>query len=157
MSLLQELHSAHTARVERLSRGRPSQRVVEVECDQKAEPAPIVHEPVFGGAPALSSGTPADSAVTVSRVMREVAVEFDVCMADLAGHKRTRRYVTPRHIAMYLVRRLTGLSLPMIGRRMGGYDHTSVIHGVRHGERLAANVEHAVKVRAVISRLEARA
>jgi chromosomal replication initiator protein len=60
-----------------------------------------------------------------------VAKFFDVKMSDMKGPRRTKQIVMPRQIAMYLARKHTGLSLPEIGRRFGGRDHTTVIHAVK--------------------------
>ena len=57
-------------------------------------------------------------------------------MSDLIGPKRVRSYARPRQVAMYLAKSLTARSLPEIGRRFGGRDHTTVIHGVRRIEEL---------------------
>jgi chromosomal replication initiator protein len=54
----------------------------------------------------------------------------------MIGPKRIRSYARPRQIAMYLSKQLTTRSLPEIGRRFGGRDHTTVIHGVRRIEDL---------------------
>ena len=59
-----------------------------------------------------------------------LVVDEDVSMADLKGDKRSRNIVYPRHIAMYLCHELTDSSLPRIGERFGGRDHTTVIHAI---------------------------
>ena len=64
-----------------------------------------------------------------------VAKFFNVKVAEMKGPRRTRQIVTPRQIAMFLARKHTGLSLPEIGKRFGGRDHTTVIHAVRKIER----------------------
>jgi chromosomal replication initiator protein len=53
--------------------------------------------------------------------------------------RRTANVVRPRQVAMYLAKILTLRSLPEIGRRFGGRDHTTVLHAVRKIEALAAN------------------
>ena len=69
---------------------------------------------------------------------------FNVSKADLLSSRRTRTIVRPRQIAMYLAKMLTPRSLPEIGRRFGGRDHTTVLHAVRkiedlmRGDRLLA-------------------
>jgi chromosomal replication initiator protein len=57
-------------------------------------------------------------------------------MSDIIGPKRLRSYARPRQVAMYLCKQLTSRSLPEIGRRFGGRDHTTVMHGVRRIEEL---------------------
>ena len=54
----------------------------------------------------------------------------------MIGPKRVRTFARPRQIAMYLAKQLTSRSLPEIGRRFGGRDHTTVMHGVRKIEEL---------------------
>jgi chromosomal replication initiator protein len=49
----------------------------------------------------------------------------------MIGPKRVRNYARPRKMAMYLAKNMTNRSLPEIGRRFGGRDHTTVMHGVR--------------------------
>lgn len=70
------------------------------------------------------------SGVQVSDIQRAAADFFGVTYADLVGPERARRIVLPRHIAMYLARELTEHSLPAIGSRFGGRDHSTVLHGI---------------------------
>jgi chromosomal replication initiator protein len=60
-----------------------------------------------------------------------VAAHYDVEPAEILAHRRTAGVVIPRQVAMYLAKTLTGRSLPDIGRRFGGRDHTTILHGVR--------------------------
>jgi chromosomal replication initiator protein len=60
-----------------------------------------------------------------------------VSRADLLSSRRTANVVRPRQVAMYLAKVLTLRSLPEIGRRFGGRDHTTVLHAVRKIENLA--------------------
>ncbi len=54
----------------------------------------------------------------------------------MIGPKRVRSYARPRQIAMWLCKQMTSRSLPEIGRRFGGRDHTTVMHGVKRVEEL---------------------
>lgn len=74
--------------------------------------------------------------ITVEEIQRKVAEHYNIRMSDLIGPKRVRSYARPRQVAMYLAKSLTARSLPEIGRRFGGRDHTTVIHGVRRIEEL---------------------
>jgi chromosomal replication initiator protein len=74
--------------------------------------------------------------ITVEEIQRKVAEHYNIRMSDLIGPKRVRTYARPRQVAMYLAKQLTSRSLPEIGRRFGGRDHTTVIHGVRRVEEL---------------------
>jgi chromosomal replication initiator protein len=74
--------------------------------------------------------------VRIEDIQRVVARHFNVSKADLLSSRRTRTIVRPRQIAMYLAKVLTPRSLPEIGRRFGGRDHTTVLHAVRKIEGL---------------------
>ncbi|HET7717894.1 MAG TPA: chromosomal replication initiator protein DnaA, partial [Bauldia sp.] len=74
--------------------------------------------------------------VRIEDIQRVVARHFNVSKADLLSSRRTRTIVRPRQIAMYLAKVLTPRSLPEIGRRFGGRDHTTVLHAVRKIEEL---------------------
>ncbi len=65
--------------------------------------------------------------------------KYNVSRADLLSSRRTANVVRPRQVAMYLAKVLTLRSLPEIGRRFGGRDHTTVLHAVRKIENLAGN------------------
>lgn len=69
--------------------------------------------------------------VRIEDIQRVVARHYNVSKADLLSARRTRTIVRPRQIAMYLAKVLTPRSLPEIGRRFGGRDHTTVLHAVR--------------------------
>ncbi|WP_050930156.1 chromosomal replication initiator protein DnaA [Aestuariivita boseongensis] len=74
--------------------------------------------------------------ITVEEIQRQVADYYNIRMSDIIGPKRLRTYARPRQVAMYLAKQLTSRSLPEIGRRFGGRDHTTVMHGVRRIEEL---------------------
>ncbi len=74
--------------------------------------------------------------ITVEEIQRKVSEHFNIRLSDMIGPKRLRSYARPRQIAMYLCKQLTTRSLPEIGRRFGGRDHTTVMHGVRRIEEL---------------------
>lgn len=69
--------------------------------------------------------------VRVEDIQRIVARHFNVPRSDLLSNRRTRTIVRPRQVAMYLAKTMTPRSLPEIGRRFGGRDHTTVLHAVR--------------------------
>lgn len=74
--------------------------------------------------------------VRVEDIIRFVAKHYNISRTDLLSHRRTRHISRPRQIAMYLAKVLTMKSLPEIGRRFGGRDHTTVLHAVRKVEGL---------------------
>jgi chromosomal replication initiator protein len=79
-----------------------------------------------------------DRKITVEEIQRKVSDHYNIRLSDLVGPKRLRSYARPRQIAMYLAKTLTNRSLPEIGRRFGGRDHTTVMHGVKRIEELRA-------------------
>ena len=74
--------------------------------------------------------------VRIEDIQKVVARQFNVARNDLLSNRRTRQIVRPRQIAMYLSKTMTPRSLPEIGRRFGGRDHTTVLHAVRKVEEL---------------------
>ncbi len=80
-----------------------------------------------------------DRKVSIEEIQRKVAEHYNVRLSDLIGPKRVRTVARPRQIAMYLSKHLTSRSLPEIGRRFGGRDHTTIMHGVRKVEELKAD------------------
>ena len=79
-----------------------------------------------------------DRKVTIEEIQRRVAEHYNVRLSDLIGPKRMRTIARPRQIAMYLSKHMTPRSLPEIGRRFGGRDHTTIMHGVRKVEEMMA-------------------
>ncbi|MEL6642521.1 MAG: chromosomal replication initiator protein DnaA [Pseudomonadota bacterium] len=77
-----------------------------------------------------------DRKITVEEIQRKVSDHYNIRLSDLIGPKRVRTFARPRQIAMYLSKQLTARSLPEIGRRFGGRDHTTVMHGVKRIEEL---------------------
>jgi len=76
--------------------------------------------------------------VKIEEIQRVVARQYNVSRSDLLSSRRTANVVRPRQVAMYLAKTLTLRSLPEIGRRFGGRDHTTVLHAVRKIESLVA-------------------
>src|SRR5437667_6913744 len=74
--------------------------------------------------------------VKIEDIQRIVARQYNVSRADLLSSRRTANVVRPRQVAMYLAKTLTFRSLPELGRRFGGRDHTTVLHAVRKIENL---------------------
>ena len=81
------------------------------------------------------SGSPQ---ITAATIMGQTAAYFGLSIEDLCGASRSRVLVTARHIAMYLCRELTDMSLPKIGQQFGGRDHTTVINADRKIRSLMA-------------------
>ena len=74
--------------------------------------------------------------ITIDDIQKAVSAHFDLKPLDLVSARRARAIARPRQIAMYLAKRLTTRSLPEIGRKFGGRDHSTVIHAVRRIEAL---------------------
>lgn len=74
--------------------------------------------------------------VRIEDILKLVSRHFKVARNDILSSRRSRDVVRPRQIAMYLAKSLTSRSLPEIGRRFGGRDHTTVLHSVRKIEQM---------------------
>lgn len=74
--------------------------------------------------------------ITIDEIQRKVADYYNVRMGDMLSARRSRAVARPRQIAMYISKQLTTRSLPEIGRKFGGRDHTTVIHAVKKVEEL---------------------
>jgi len=74
--------------------------------------------------------------VTIDEIQRRVAEHFNIRLAEMTSERRARVVARPRQVAMYLAKLLTTRSLPEIGRKFGGRDHTTVIHAVRKIDEL---------------------
>jgi chromosomal replication initiator protein len=77
-----------------------------------------------------------DRRVTIEEIQKRVAEHFNVRIADMHSARRARAVARPRQVAMYLAKQLTSRSLPEIGRKFGGRDHTTVMHAVKRIEEL---------------------
>ncbi len=79
-----------------------------------------------------------DRRVTIEEIQKRVAEHFRIRISDMHSARRSRAVARPRQVAMYLAKQLTPRSLPEIGRKFGGRDHTTVMHAVRKIEELRA-------------------
>ena len=77
-----------------------------------------------------------DRRITIEEIQKKVASHFNIRLADMSSARRARNVARPRQVAMYLAKQLTTRSLPEIGRKFGGRDHTTVMHAVRRIEEL---------------------
>jgi chromosomal replication initiator protein len=83
-----------------------------------------------------SRSSAADKRTTIEEIQRKTAEYYKLDLRDLHSSRRVRRVARPRQVAMFLARELTSRSLPDIGRRFGGRDHTTVLHACRRIEEL---------------------
>ncbi len=79
-----------------------------------------------------------DRKITIEEIQRKVSEHYNIRFSEMVGPRRHRTIARPRQVAMYLSKHMTSRSLPEIGRRFGGRDHTTVMHGVRKIEELKA-------------------
>jgi chromosomal replication initiator protein len=77
-----------------------------------------------------------DRRVTIEEIQKRVASHFNIRISDMHSARRARSVARPRQVAMYLAKQLTSRSLPEIGRKFGGRDHTTVMHAVKKVEEL---------------------
>ncbi|MCE2926522.1 MAG: chromosomal replication initiator protein DnaA [Rickettsiales bacterium] len=80
-----------------------------------------------------------DRRVSIDDIQKQVANHFNIKVSDMHSARRSRVVARPRQIAMYLSKKLTSKSLPEIGRKFGGKDHTTVMHAVKRVEELMAS------------------
>lgn len=76
--------------------------------------------------------------ITIEEIQKRVAEHFGIKLSDMHSARRARVVARPRQVAMYLAKQLTPRSLPEIGRRFGGRDHTTVMHAIKKIEELRA-------------------
>lgn len=94
--------------------------------------------------------------ISVDEIQTRVAEHYRIRKAEMTSARRARDVARPRQVAMYLSKQLTPRSLPDIGRRFGGRDHTTVIHAVKQIEKLrAADAELDSDIRLLTRQLEA--
>lgn len=77
-----------------------------------------------------------DRRVTIEEIQKRVAEHYNIRQSEMYSSRRARAVARPRQVAMYLSKQLTSRSLPEIGRKFGGRDHTTVMHAVRKIEEL---------------------
>jgi chromosomal replication initiator protein len=91
--------------------------------------------------------------VSVERIQETVIDRFGISMQELVGDRRSQSIVYPRQVAMYLCRELTDSSLPKIGKKFGGRDHTTVIHAT---SKIAKLIQEDRSVYNLVQELTAR-
>jgi len=91
--------------------------------------------------------------VKIDDIQKLVASHYNISRADILSSRRTANVVRPRQIAMYLSKQLTLRSLPEIGRRFGGRDHTTVLHAVRKIEELVAKDKSLAEIIELLKRI----
>lgn len=93
--------------------------------------------------------------ITIDEIQRKVAEHFTLRLDDMYSARRSRNVARPRQVAMYLCKKLTPRSLPEIGRKFGGRDHTTVMHAVRKVEELVSeDIAFADEVKVLTRKLK---
>ena len=98
-----------------------------------------------------NAGTREQRAITVDGILRAVSGMYNVKVSDLRGARKHKALSYPRQQAMYLARKLTGLSYPEIGQRLGGKDHSTVIYAER---KIQDRLEKDPELRRTLTALE---
>lgn len=80
-----------------------------------------------------------DRRTTIEEVQKKVAEHFNIRLSDMHSVRRSRQVSRPRQVAMYISKQLTSNSLPEIGRKFGGRDHTTVMHAIKKVEELQSS------------------
>ncbi len=104
-------------------------------------PQPDQYIPSESGAPTPLPPPPLPRLPTIRNIVAEVAAFHTITADQILSPNRTHRIVRPRQIACYLAKNLTKLSLSQIGTRIGGRDHTTVLHSIQKIERLMVSDE----------------
>jgi chromosomal replication initiator protein len=93
--------------------------------------------------------------VTIDEIQKRVAEHYNIRLSDMHSARRARAVARPRQVAMFLCKQLTPRSLPEIGRKFGGRDHSTVIHAVRLIEDLRTrDADMDGDVRSLLRQLE---
>jgi chromosomal replication initiator protein len=94
-----------------------------------------------------------DRRISIEDIQKHVANHYNVKVSDMHSARRSRVVARPRQVAMYLSKKLTSKSLPEIGRRFGGKDHTTVMHAVKRVEELMSTEHEFAKDIELLSRM----
>ena len=105
----------------------------------------VAHSTLIGGPVTLESTQEVlhdilranDRRITIEDIQKKVAGHFNIKVSDMHSARRSVAIARPRQIAMYLSKKLTTKSLPEIGRKFGGKDHTTVMHAVKRIDELS--------------------
>ena len=112
------------------------------------EPAPnMIPDELLAASPAK------ETRVSLREIIDAVCDEFELPMSDILSSRRTKDLIIPRQIVMYLSKQLTLMSFPDIGRRIGGRDHSTVMHGCAAIKRKMEDEEIAYRIDRVKRRL----
>lgn len=148
-----ELRAHYKRAAKNIIRPKP---VLVVDNTPEAVPVPVFYvQPrvIYFKQPSPYNGDGAPHLPKMSDLMRAVCEFYRCSDIDIISSRRTASIVKPRHVLMYLARKMTTKSLPDIGRFLGGKDHTSVLHGIR---RIDLAMIRDVKVAEEVAAIRAR-
>jgi hypothetical protein len=156
---LAELHAAHKARQARMGVHRPN--VVSWQSVRRPEPVPEpvndpdpdpVDLPDFLGMRARrdewfdKASREAFKPASATVILRTVSVMTRTRLLDITSRRRDAPVVMPRQVACWIMRNFTGMSLPQIGQKLGGRDHTTVLHAIHKVEERRKDPDFAAFV-----------
>jgi hypothetical protein len=135
MSYEQALKERYVEARWRLGAGpKPRTALVQRVCQQRPVPA----------APAPVVETKQSFQTAADMIIREVAAKHGLTLAEIKATRRKVKIVDARYEVFFRLSKETSMSLPMIGKKLGGYDHTTVLHGIRmHEKRMAEGYKRA--------------
>lgn len=163
MNAIAAMHRAHLERLARLNVRSPLARPMKTKPLPRFVWAPGRKPPEPAAAPAAPPAPPPEPVplaipgrVTVEQVLATVAAYSGISVADLRGPRRVTHLVRARQLAMFLAVTVARASAPQTAARLGGRDHTTVLHGrdkIKH--LIAIDMEVAAEVAAIKQQLEA--
>ncbi len=120
------------------------------------EPIPAPRRPlVFTFLP--DDQPPPRKQVYAFEIRNMVAEHYGLTIEEIIGHNRHQRYVRPRHIAIFLMMKCTGMSSPRIGNLLGGRDHSTILVAEqRLRAKIAADPQLAAEIAELTAKVEAR-
>ena len=77
----------------------------------------------------------------VREIKTLIADSFGITVEQMDSRRRKAEFVVPRHLAMFLVRKHLKLSFPVIGEHFGNRDHTTIMHAVKHAEKILTGLK----------------
>lgn len=134
-----EFHRAHLARQARMAAAAERHawnsraRMERVSVPADIVPAKLPIRRVYETKKRLPNYMP-----LATRVLKTVADEFGMTVEELIGQRRTNHYCIARFVVVGILTEMTQMSLPAMGRRLGGRDHTTILHAQRQAEKLFA-------------------
>lgn len=120
------------------------------EPDARSEPVEEKIEEPEITVPAPEPEEPVIQPISCKFIMEHIAAYYRVSLLDLVSERRAQRLTWPRHIAMYLAKKLTTRSFPSVGRAFGGRDHTTVLHAIK---RIEGELDRSVELRREVAEL----